>query len=432
MKIGKYYRWYVVLVFFLFLVFHQADRFIISGIAPALLEEFSITYAELGLVFSVPILAAALLYPVWGYLYDKYSRRLLVSAAAAIWGATTWLNSLARVFREFFITRIATGIDDAAPPGIYSLVADYFEPEKRGKAMGFINAAAPLGSIIGIMLAVLIGLKINWRLSFYITGTIGLLTALLVYFTVRDIPRGSSEPELRDVLVEDIYRIKLSELPLLLKNKSLVLLYLQGFFGVFPWNAIEFWIPTYLAQERGFTEEAIVVTMAIWLIAMVLGNIVGGLIGDYLFRKTPRGRAVFGAIVVFLSAALIYLTITAPDYPSFMIFGALTAFEIPMAAPNVSAAITDVTEPELRSSATSALRTFENIGSAVSPLIVGILAEKSSLGESIVLISSSTWVLCGIFFTILAAIIHRDIARLRTLMAERAKELRKNSTSTLH
>lgn len=190
MKIGKYYRWYVVLVSFLFLVFHQADRFIISGIAPALLEEFNITYAELGLVFSVPILAAALLYPVWGYLYDKYSRRLLESAAAAIWGITTWLNSLARVFREFFITRIATGIDDAAPPGIYSLVTDYFEPEKRGKAMGFINAAAPLGSIIGIMLAVLIGLKINWRLSFYLTGTIGLLTALLVYFTVRDIPRG--------------------------------------------------------------------------------------------------------------------------------------------------------------------------------------------------------------------------------------------------
>lgn len=122
-------------------------------------------------------------------------------------------------------------IDDAAPPGIYSLVANYFEPEKRGKAMGFINAAAPLGSIIGIMLAVLIGLKINWWLSFYITCTIGLLTALLVYFTVRDIPRGS-ELELRDVLVEDIYRIKLSELPLLLKNKSLVLLYLQGFSGV--------------------------------------------------------------------------------------------------------------------------------------------------------------------------------------------------------
>lgn len=79
--------------------------------------------------------------------------------------------------------------------------------------------------------------------------------------------------------------------------------------------------------------------MAIWLVAMVLGNIVRGLIGDYLFRKTPRGRAVFGAIAVFPSVVLIYLTITAPDYLTFMIFGALTAFEIPMAA------IIDVTEP---------------------------------------------------------------------------------------
>ncbi|RLE72340.1 MAG: hypothetical protein DRJ37_03090 [Thermoprotei archaeon] len=85
--------------------------------------------------------------------------------------------------------------------------------------------------------------------------------------------------------------------------------------------------------------------MAIWLVAMVLGNIVRGLIGDYLFRKTLRGRAVFGAIAVFPLVVLIYLTVTVSDYLTFMIFGALTAFEIPMAASNVSAAITDVTEP---------------------------------------------------------------------------------------
>ncbi len=83
----------------------------------------------------------------------------MVSLAAAIWGITTWLKALARTFSVFFVTRIATGVDDAAPPGVYSLVADYFELEKRGKAMGLINAAAPLGSIIGMVLAVLIRLN---------------------------------------------------------------------------------------------------------------------------------------------------------------------------------------------------------------------------------------------------------------------------------
>jgi len=419
------YKWYVVIMFFLFLVFHEADRFIISGIASALMDEFKIGYSELGYLFTLTILVAAILYPLWGYLYDKYSRKLLVSLAAFIWGATTWINALAKTYIQFFTTRILTGIDDAAPPGIYAMVSDYFEPQQRGKAMGLINASAPIGAILGSVLALMIGMKINWRLAFYITGSIGIIIGILIYLTIRDIPRGSSEPELKGLLKTDIFTAKIKDLVKLLRNKSLLLLYLQGFFGVFPWNAITFWIVTYLIRERGLPEESVLGIMVSWLIMMMFGNIVGGILGDIMFTKTKRGRAIFGAIVVFLSAFLIYETMISPTTELLMIFGALTAFEIPMAGPNVSAAITDIIEPELRGSATSNLRLFENIGSALSPLVVGMMAEEHNLGYAITTISVSTWILCGIFFTILAIIIPKDIDRLRQQMRERAEQLLK-------
>ena len=420
------YKWFVVIILFLFLTFHSADLFIISAVNPQLIEEFKVDYVTMGFLFSISLLIATILYPLWGFLYDKYSRKLLVSLAALIWGSTTWINALSRVFSQFFITRIITTIDDAAPPGVYSLVADYFEPKDRGKAMGVINASSPIGAILGTVIPLMIiDAGLNWRNAFFITGSVGIIMGLIIYFFIKDIPRGTSEPELFGKLVSDIYKAKLSDLKILLKNKSLLLLYAQGFFGVFPWNAITFWIITYMVMERKLSSELVMIVMVVWLIAMTIGNIIAGYLSDFLFRKTKRGRAMFGAIVVFFSALLIFLTMYSETFESFFFFGVLTAFEIPMAGPSVSAAITDVTEPELRGSATAYLRFFENIGSSISPALVGIISMSSTLQFSITLISSFTWIICGILFVFLTLIIPKDIDRLRTVIRKRADELMK-------
>ena len=304
------------------------------------------------------------------------------------------------------------------------MVADYFEPYSRGKALGILNATGPLGAIIGTILSLsIVSMGLSWRNAFFITGPIGVIIGILTFFVIKDIPRGSSEPELQNILMEDIYKAKFSDLPRLLKNRSLILLYLQGFWGVFPWNAITFWFVTYMEEERGMPPDLVMVVMVVALLAMVAGNIVAGFLGDWLFRRTKRGRALLGAVVVFFSAVLIYLTIRARTTEEFIVLSALTAFEIPMAGPNVSAAITDVTEPELRSSATGYLRFFENIGSAIAPFLTGLLAEEVGLGEAIMWVSVATWMLCFVFFTVLALIIPRDIDRLRSLMQARAREL---------
>lgn len=422
---SKRYKWFVVIFFFTFLTLHEADRFIISAVAPQILDEFQVKYSELGLVFSLTVLVSAILYPVWGYLYDRYSRKILAGLAALVWGFTTIFNALSRTFSQFFLTRLATGLDDAAPPGIYSMTADYFEPYSRAKAMGILNASGPLGAILGSILALsIVAAGANWRNAFLITGPVGIIIGILTFFLIRDVPRGSSEPELSGLLTQDVYKASFSDLPRLLKNRSLLLLYTQGFWGVFPWNAVTFWFVTYMQKERGMPPEAIMPVMVIALISMVIGNLVAGVVGDWLFKKTKRGRAIFGAVVVFFSAVLIYLAIRAPTTEEFILLAALTAFEIPMAGPNVSAAITDVTEPELRASATGYLRFFENIGSATAPFVTGVLADQVGLGEAIIWISVTTWLLCFVFFTILAVIIPGDINRLRKLMETRARELK--------
>jgi len=419
-------------VLFLFRSFHTGDQFVISVVLPQIIDEFHISYTSAGLIFTATFFVAFALYPVWGYLFDRYSRRLLISISGVIWGVTTWLNTVPRTFLGFFATRTLTGIDDAPPSGMNSLVSDYFPPKSRGKALALINASGAFGALIGTILGVVIGYATGWRMLFYITGGIGIVGALLVYLTVRDIPRGSSEPEFAWLRIrEGLYRINLKEYLSLVRRKSLLFLNLQGFFGVFPWQVLQAWFFTYMMKERGFDEGIALVVMLVLLLTMIVGNVVGGSLGDALFRRDLRGRAIVGAVTVFLSAATIYMTITWPtqDVIGFTAVGAVTAFILPMAGPNVSAAVTDVVEPEARSSGDALLRIFEYGGSSAAPLISGYLADAFGLGMGILYVSFTTWILCGILFTVLAFVIPKDILELRKKMSERAEKLKQSPSS---
>ncbi|MEM3871041.1 MAG: MFS transporter [Nitrososphaeria archaeon] len=418
------YAWTVAIILFIFRSLHTADIYVISVVLPQILEEFNITYTSGGAIFTATFAFSVLLYPVWGYLFDKYSRKLLISLSGILWGITTWLNTLPKNFEGFFVTRTLTGVDDTPPSGINSLISDYFPPKSRGKPLGLINATGAFGALIGTIVGVMIGYVYGWRYLFLITGGIGIIMAFIVYLYVKDVPRGSSEPELAGLtLKEGLYRIKFREMFSLVKRPSLLFLNLQGFFGVFPWQCLQAWIFTYMLKERLFDETEAMVVMLIWLIVMVIGNLVGGAIGDLLFSRIYSGRAIVGAIDVFLSALTLYVTLIWPmeDIVGFTILGALASFILPMAGPNVSAAVTDVTEPEARSSADSLLRIFEFAGSSASPLIAGYLADSLGLGLSILYVSVSTWIVCGILFIVLAFVIPKDIIATRDKIRRRAE-----------
>jgi predicted MFS family arabinose efflux permease len=104
------------------------------------------------------------LYPIWGYLYDRYARAKLLSLASFIWGATTWLNALARSFGVFVVTRASTGIDDSSYPGLFTFIADYFRTNLRGKVYGLLQLAQPIGYLVGMILALMVAPMIGgWR-----------------------------------------------------------------------------------------------------------------------------------------------------------------------------------------------------------------------------------------------------------------------------
>ena len=422
------YRWFVVVIFFFFMLLHQTDKLMIGSLQVPVSQTFGIGNREWGFVNTGALIVATLLYPLWGYLYDRYARARLLALASLIWGATTWLSSVVRTYPQFLVTRASTGIDDSSYPGLFTLIADYFNPNLRGKVYGILQLAQPIGYLLGMVLALMIAPMIGgWRSVFYITGSLGLVIAAFIYLGVREMPRGKAEPELEGMAEQEMVHFHFSwaEAREIFRKKTMWFIFAQGFAGNFPWNVITYFFFGYLMTERGYDNDSVLFTMAPVILILASGYFIGGALGDALFKRTNKGRIVVSSIGVILGALFIYLAMTTPveNRAQFFVFMCLTAVFMPLSSANVIATVYDVTVPEVRSTAQAVEYFVENTGAAFAPAITGILAEAVGLSTAILSICIVAWVVC--FFLYLGALftIDHDAHILRTQMAERARSM---------
>jgi MFS transporter, Spinster family, sphingosine-1-phosphate transporter len=422
------YRWFVVGVFFFFMLLHQTDKLMIGSLQVPVSETFGIGNKEWGFINTGALIVATVLYPVWGYLYDRYARAKLLALASLIWGATTWMSSVVRTYPAFLATRASTGIDDSSYPGLFTLIADYFEPTLRGKIYGLLQLAQPIGYLLGTILALMIAPMLGgWRSVFYITGSLGLIIAVLIFFGVKEVPRGRAEPEFAGMEEKELEHFHFSwqEAKEIFKKRTMWFIFAQGFAGQFPWNVIVYFFFGYLMLERGYDNDSVLFTMAPVILILAAGYFVGGSLGDTLFKRTNKGRIIISSVGVLMGAIFLYFAMTTPveARTQFFIFMCLTAIFMPLSSANVIATVYDITVPEVRSTAQATEYFVENIGAAFAPAITGILAEAIGLSNTILILCLTAWILCFFLYTGALFFIDSDINTLRSQMADRAKAL---------
>jgi MFS family permease len=397
MRDRRYGRWATLTVLLCFTLLHQADRLIIGPLTSSIMDSFHINEAQMGTVLSGALVTGGLLFPLWGYLFDRFSRPRLLAIAAGIWGATTWLSALAPTFGWFVASRAATGIDDASVPGAYSLLADTFEPRLRSKVYAVLKMSIPVGYVLGAALATFLAPRIGWRRVFVVTGAAGMLIAVLVALFVGDAPRGATERELVDTSgVSPAFRWSVARR--LLKRRTLVALYAQGFLAVIPINVVTFWMYRYLETERGYSGQASLSVAIATVAGLAMGLPLGGALGDRLFRTTLRGRLLAVAATIpgsFVLCVALLVPVARPV--AFALLAMTGSFLTGFAAPNIVATISDVSPPEVRSTALALQSLVETTGAALAPLLTGIVALRISLGTAfLVLIAGASvlWIPC--------------------------------------
>ncbi|MGD0780355.1 MAG: MFS transporter [Dehalococcoidales bacterium] len=137
---------------------------------------------EIGLLFTVQILAATFTKPIMGRLSDRYGRVPLISAGLVLGGMTTATLILSSNYLVIVVLIAIFGLGLATVTASTSaLVADLSRAQGRGSALGILSSIMDIGQSTGPMVAGALITASSYQMTFGIVGA-ALVVISLVYW----------------------------------------------------------------------------------------------------------------------------------------------------------------------------------------------------------------------------------------------------------
>ncbi|MBC3874036.1 MFS transporter [Undibacterium flavidum] len=159
------------------------DFMIIAPIGDILMKTLSISTEQFGLVVSSYAFSAAISGIAVAGFVDKYDRKrvLLVFFTGFIIG--TLLCGLSTTYVEILASRIITGIfAGVTSSAIFTIIADLFAPQLRGRAMSGVQMGFAVSQILGVPLGIFISNKFGWNSSFIFIVVLSVLMLIGIVF----------------------------------------------------------------------------------------------------------------------------------------------------------------------------------------------------------------------------------------------------------
>jgi len=397
---------------------------------PAVRSALGLSYAQLGYIDSIRVIFQTFSGPFWGMLADRYNRKWILVIGTGIWGVWTSVCGLATDYWQLLIVRVVACIGlGCLYPAAFSILADAFGPEKRGRAMGTISAIGMFGIVAGALaFGEVIGVSEDgWRIGFIGLGLTSVLSGLLIAILVKEPVRGASEPELEAVISETSsakFRFKLAEVRELFRIKTVLVNFLQGIFMLTTINALATFYVTWLVDDRGFSEADAPLFFGGVVVSLAIGNFVGGSVGDWAFRRWPKyGRAAVSQISIAIALpAMWYLFSYATDTPAILFCSILAGFFLDWTRRGaMQPMVQNAVRPELRATAMALTEFVNGAFASVVIILFGNFADQYGLSRTLLILTSGFW-LVAFFVTPLYYLVYpNDSQRLHEQMQQRRK-----------
>lgn len=438
---GISYRHSVTIVIILFYInlLNYMDRFTVAGVLSDIKEDYHISDSNSGLVQTVFICSYMFLAPVFGYLGDRYNRKLIMCIGISFWSLVTLLSSFVskQYFWLFLLTRGLVGVGEASYSTIApTIIADLFLADQRSRMLSFFYFATPVGCGLGYIA----GSKVtstagDWHWALRVTPGLGLVAVLLLIFVAKEPPRGALERKSDRPLTNTSW---LSDVKALLKNPSFILSTFGFTTVAFVTGALALWGPTYLMRSRRviYKTEPCQGGICNYDDSMIFGGItcVTGVLGvltgveiSKRYRKTnPRADPLVCAVGMISSAPFLYLSLAFADTSlvatyAFIFIGE-TLLSLNWAL--VADILLYVVIPTRRSTAEALQIVVSHLlGDAGSPYLIGVISDQIQKGkapsfliqmrslEYALMICAFVGVIGGGFFLATALFIEKDRKR---------------------
>lgn len=297
-KVHTNYRWFVAsLIFFITLV-NFIDRSAISFVINPLKEEFHFTDTQFGMILSAFGVGYILLTVLGGWLVDHFGARIVWPLAAVGWSICVGLLGIASGFWGFIGLRFLLGVTEGPHfPAMTRSISNWLSPMERARALSIGLVAIPLSSVVGSPITSYLVADFGWRAMFFIISSVGIIWAVVWYIFFRDKPEESkyvneAEKKLiaRPSLNQAEHKKKFVDWRFILTHPALIANNIAYFaFGYMLFFAT-LWLPGYFLSQHGLNLKSVGWYLTIpWLVGAIFLK-AGGILSDYLYRKTGSGR----------------------------------------------------------------------------------------------------------------------------------------------
>lgn len=446
-------------------IIDQADQNMLPVMYSSVQVTTGLSIQQLGNVTLARALLQSVSSPLWGWLSDRYSRKMILGIGCIIWGMftsllgvlfTNNLNPMAN-YAGMIVIRAFIGLGLAVIfPTAQSLIADFFPKTKRGKAFGVLGLTGIVGAIVGMLFAgfvadVNIGSIEGWRFSFIVIGSFSVVLGVLVMTLGKDPIRGALErgTQVQTQEPKEKYKITWKDYKEILTNKTFLLIIAQGSAGSIPWNSI-LWMPYWL-EHLGFDSGLTAIAFAVVAIGAAGGNLFGGFIGDWIEKRNPdKGRIMIAQISVFAGIPMMFILFLLMPRQSttgvligFIILGIITGFLISWTGPAANNPIlSELFKPEIRGTAFALDRLFEGSVAASGTAVVAAIATGlgftdpgagqpissltalqistniDAMAWGIIIATTIPWAICLLFYSFIYITYPKDRDRTRKIMLE--------------
>ncbi len=407
-------RWALLLLLLAYML-SFVDRIILSILVGPIKADLNLSDTQFALISGVAfsMFYATIGMPI-GWLVDRISRRWIVAGGIALWSLFTVASGLAPSFGWLFVARMGVGIGEAAlSPAAYSLIADYFRPEHRGRAMATYTLGVSLGSSLAYVLGGMLigfaskhglidlpgfGALVPWRYVFVVIGLPGLAMAALA-LTMRE-PARRNPP--RDLVAPGRGLFKLMQ-----ETRAVTVPYLLGYsFINLPFAGFLIWGPALYGRVYGLGPAKLGLPLAlIFLVPTTIGQLLGATITD---RRIAAGHADAPFTTALICAILLVpAAIAMPLMPTGMGSLIVLAFLVALVCGSVGhhAVVAAIVAPNrLRGQYIAVFFFVQNVfGQAVIALITATLTDRVfgdplSIGKSMAIVGG-VGAIGGVIFT---------------------------------
>jgi ACS family D-galactonate transporter-like MFS transporter len=396
-------RYLTLVMIFITVVICYVDRANLAVASAHIQEEFGITKAQMGYVFSAFAWLYTLCQIPGGWFLDRVGSRLTYFIAIFGWSVATLLQGFASGLLSLIGLRAITGIFEApAFPTNNRLVTSWFQEQERASAVGFYTSGQFVGLAFLTPLLIWVQELLSWHWVFIITGAVGIVWSF-IWIKVYQAPnksKGINQAELSyireggamvegdaPVAKKDRMRLTAADWKLVFHRK-LCGVYLGQFAVTSTLWFFLTWFPNYLTQEKHIAALTAGFMTTVPFLAAFVGVILSGIVADRLVRS---GRSLgFARKTPIICGLLISTCIMGANYTNdpvwIMVLMGLAFFGNGFAS--ITWSLVSSLAPVRLIGLTGGVFNFVGgLGGITVPLVVGYLAQDYGFAPALTYIS---------------------------------------------